>query len=139
MSEFPNKALVLSICETPAAPLRLTGQTREAVQLCIFRMPLPWTDFKPKIKQFIQAKWQEDWNTKTINKLHFVKPKLGPPTGRNLPRHGQTVLYRARIGHTSHSRLSAWKRVVGLLSVKCLICKKVYKRPGLSVLPVTLH
>ena len=63
-------------------------------------MPLPWTDFKPKIKQLIQAKWQADWDTKTTNKLHSIKPKLGPPTGRNLSRHCQTVLCRARIGHT---------------------------------------
>mgnify|MGYP003492452020 FL=1 len=79
---------------------RADKAAKEALKLDIFKMPLPWTDFKPKIKQLIQAKWQEDWNTKTTNKLHSIKPKLGPPTGRNLSRHCQTVLCRARIGHT---------------------------------------
>ena len=99
---------------------RADKAAREALQLDIFRMPLPWTDFKPKIKQLIQAKWQENWNTKTANKLHLIKPKLGPPAGRNLSRHCQTVLCRARIGHTHLTHGCLLRREA---RPQCITCK----------------
>jgi ribonuclease HI len=39
---------------------RADKAAREALRLDVFRMPLPWTDFKPKIKQLIRAKWQAE-------------------------------------------------------------------------------
>ena len=72
----------------------------EALQHDAYPMPLPWSDFKPRIAAYIRKSWQETWDTKGENKLHSIKQTLGPPTKQKLPRHSEVVLCRARIGHT---------------------------------------
>jgi hypothetical protein len=70
-------------------------------------MPLPYLDFKPKIAKILRERWQSQWDTRTSNKLHGIKPKLGPPAKTFLSRRDECVLTRVRIGHThlTHSFL----------------------------------
>jgi len=40
--------------------------------------PVPASDLRFHIKKHIQDKWQQRWDTETHNKLHLIKPKIGP-------------------------------------------------------------
>jgi hypothetical protein len=40
-------------------------------------IPLPFTDFRPIIKQYVRKQWSEFWSLQSENKLHAVQPALG--------------------------------------------------------------
>ena len=40
-------------------------------------IPLPFTDFRPIIKQYVRKQWSDFWSLQSENKLHAVQPALG--------------------------------------------------------------
>lgn len=68
---------------------------------------LPYTDVKPHIRQQLRKTWQTHWSEQTDNKLHVIKPHLGPYTTDARNRYTEVALARLRIGHThaTHSHL----------------------------------
>ena len=74
---------------------------KAALDLHITRSMLPHSDFKCHAHSFIRSRWQQDWDEQTENKLHEVKPCLGPwPPIYDMSRRDQLVMARARIGHS---------------------------------------
>ena len=67
----------------------------------------PYTDYLPKVKQFIRNKWQQRWDYKHFNerpiKLHHLFPVLRPFYINGLTRKDEVVIHRIRIGHTRFS------------------------------------
>ena len=62
---------------------------------------LPYTDYKPKIKQLVTSQWQNSWSEQTENKLYEIQPKLQPNTRTQLKRKDSVIYTRLKIGHTS--------------------------------------
>ena len=64
----------------------------------------PYSDYIPKVKQFIKLKWQQRWDFKHQHerpiKLHSILPLLGPFYTNGLSRKDEVVIHRIRIGHT---------------------------------------
>ena len=83
---------------------------KEALDKEISPIPIPYTDKFSKIKTYLLSAWQEQWDRMTSNKLHKIKPKIGPPILIHSCRKDQVVINRIRIGHTrlSHSFLMDW-------------------------------
>ncbi|GBM81341.1 hypothetical protein AVEN_50801-1 [Araneus ventricosus] len=60
---------------------------------------VPVGDLKKHIQLLLYAKWQEQWNVETGNKLHALKPTVQSwPSLKN--RKADTILTRLRVGHT---------------------------------------
>jgi len=100
---------------------RADGLAKEALSLdTIADFPVPASDLKYCIKKFIQSKWQQRWDTQINNKLHFIKPNIGPwqPCQRE-SRREEIVLARIRIGHTylTHGYL-----LRGEVQPECVAC-----------------
>jgi hypothetical protein len=45
-----------------------------------------------KLAKILREKWQSQWEEKTSNKLHGIKPKLGPPAKTFLSRRDECGL-----------------------------------------------
>ena len=82
-------------------------------------MKLPYTDYLPAIKKFVYEKWQQRWNTQIDNKLHSIKPNLGPISFGNIKRKDQVKLSRIRLGHTRLTHSFLIVRKDGLLCAEC--------------------
>ena len=70
-------------------------------------MDIPYTDFKPVIKEYFQNMWQTRWDLST-DFLTIISPTIGHKKyNSELTRKEQVVLSRIRIGHTrlTHSYL----------------------------------
>ena len=70
----------------------------------------PYTDYHPKVQQFIRSRWQRRWIQSDIerpNKLFAIQPEIGLFEVYGLTRKEETVIHRLRIGHTrlTHSYL----------------------------------
>ena len=80
---------------------------KEALNKSIFPLDIPYTDKIPLIKNFLHKKWQIEWDRLVNNKLHTIKPKLGPSFLVHSCRKDQVILNRIRIGHSrlTHSYL----------------------------------
>ena len=80
---------------------------KSAINNPIYHIDIPYTDKIPLIRNFLQTKWQTEWDKADDNKLHEIKPFLGPPLLINSSRKDQVILNRIRIGHTrlTHSYL----------------------------------
>ena len=65
---------------------------------------IPYTDLYPKVKTYIQKKWQQRWDHKHFNvrpiKLHNIMPSISPFNVNGLCRKDEVVIHRIRIGHT---------------------------------------
>ena len=74
-------------------------QEREPTQYKI-----PYTDFIPKVKNYIKNLWQTRWdykhNEERIIKLHYILPAIKPFYVNNLNRKDEKIIHRLRIGHT---------------------------------------
>ena len=71
-------------------------------------IPIPYGDFKKHIYDFLQRKWQSEWDEAVSNKLHEIFPQLALwPCGFSIIRREESVLGRIQIGHThlTHSLL----------------------------------
>ena len=62
---------------------------------------LPHSDFKPKIKQLIFSKWDDNWSKEINNKLYKIKPNLKKQIRPQLNRKDSVILTRLRIGHSA--------------------------------------
>ena len=80
---------------------------KEALNKSVFPFDIPYTDKIPLIKNFLHKKWQIEWDRLVNNKLHTIKPKLGPSFLVHSCRKDQVILNRIRIGHSrlTHSYL----------------------------------
>lgn len=81
---------------------------KDALQLQVSNLKVPFTDFKSEIRKHVKEVWQEQWNSCVLNKLHSIQPQLGPwPFSSRQFRREEAVLARLRIGHTyiTHSFL----------------------------------
>ena len=70
---------------------------------------IPYTDYIPKVKQYIKTKWQQRWdlkNNERINdkggpiKLHEIQPSIQPVFLNGYSRKDEVIIHRLRIGHT---------------------------------------
>jgi ribonuclease HI len=80
---------------------------KDALNKTVTPIQIPASDKICHIRRFISKSWQTHWDQQIQNKLHNIKPKLGPPGPPLRSRKDQVVLNRIRIGHTrlSHSFL----------------------------------
>ena len=77
------------------------GRARRRVKQQHYR--LPYTDYYPKVKQFIRNKWQRRWDLchlERSNKLYAIQPEIGEFDIFGLTRKEEAVIHRIRIGHT---------------------------------------
>ena len=65
---------------------------------------LPFSDYKPKVNEYIKGIWQQRWDHKHIRerviKLHYLNPFIKPYHIYNLSRKDEVIIHRLRIGHT---------------------------------------
>ena len=62
---------------------------------------IPYADHRPHIRQYIWEGWQQFWDEQVDNKLHNIKPRLGPwAPYYEISRRDQLVITRCHIGHT---------------------------------------
>ena len=74
---------------------------RSALALPLSNIKLNCSNFKPLIFTFIRSRWQSCWDLADSNKLHSIKPTLGPCYSPGVTiRRDEVVLSRVRIGHT---------------------------------------
>ena len=79
---------------------RADQAAKQALDLEESKISIPYTDKTPIIKSSILNAWQQHWDINSNNKLHEIKPQLGPSFYVNTGRKDQVVLNRIRIGHT---------------------------------------
>jgi len=79
-------------------PIRLPKTALKGRKINI---PLPFTDFRPTIKQYVRKQWSEFWSLQSENKLHAVLPALecSVSSCREMRRE-EIVRCRLRIGHS---------------------------------------
>jgi ribonuclease HI len=85
---------------------------------------IPYTDFKYRINKYYQDKFQNLWNNSQFNKLHIVKPTIGGTKFTNIiNRRDETVLHRARLGHTfaTHSYLLRRENAPECTQCQCML------------------
>ena len=80
---------------------------------------LPYSDFRPKIKEYTLSLWKKEWKKEAQNKLLDTKPKLKPRNSLNLSRRENVIITRLKIGHTklTHQYLFLNKQ-----APKCIKC-----------------
>ncbi|GBL78441.1 hypothetical protein AVEN_42937-1 [Araneus ventricosus] len=62
----------------------------------------PLKDFKHYIKLVLHSRWENRWNSQSMNKLHSIKPVVTPwPILTN--RKADTIVTRLRVGHTRYT------------------------------------
>ena len=63
--------------------------------------PMHYKDLVPVVKTLLKANWQQEWDRKTNNKLHSIKPRLAKwDSSFQKSRIEEVALCRLRIGHT---------------------------------------
>ena len=77
---------------------RLAASSKNIVKTSV---PLPYQDLKGLFKSTILQKWQSEWDLENNNKLHTVKPVLGPwESSSHKERFNEVLHCRLRIGHS---------------------------------------
>ena len=61
---------------------------------------IPYTDFKSKIKKYIQNTWENDWKKEINNKLFKIISTIKPRKRLNLTRKDSVIYTRLKVGHT---------------------------------------
>ncbi|GBO22608.1 hypothetical protein AVEN_133204-1 [Araneus ventricosus] len=81
--------------------------------------PIPLKDFKHYINLTLQSRWENHWNSQSMNKLRSIKPVVEPwPTLTN--RKADTVITRLRVGHTRYTHRHL---LMGEQTPMCAQCK----------------
>ena len=80
---------------------------------------LPYSDYRPLIRQYVFKLWQDRWNGLDHNKLHEIKPDLGAHVFPSGNRKEQVIISRCRI---RHSRLTHGYLLVGDPQPECIPC-----------------
>ena len=69
------------------------------------RYKFPYTDYIPKVKDYIKKKWQQRYDFKHQNvrpiKLYKIMPTIRPFYVNGLSRKEECIIHRLRIGHTN--------------------------------------
>ena len=74
---------------------------KEALNLNILDLKVPYTDLKVNVNSVFKQKWQVQWNACPNNKLFQINSTVGNYySWTGLSRREEIVLTRARIGHT---------------------------------------
>ena len=63
-------------------------------------MSLPYSDYFPLIRTHVLNQWQSSWSLETENKLHAIELTVNITKSYRLPRRGEIIIHRLRIGHT---------------------------------------
>ncbi|GBM13093.1 hypothetical protein AVEN_101935-1 [Araneus ventricosus] len=64
--------------------------------------PIPLKDFKHYINLALHSRWENHWNSQSMNKLRSIKPVVEPcPALTN--RKADTIITRLRVGHTRYT------------------------------------
>jgi len=103
---------------------KVDALAKDALNLNITNMKIPYTDFKVNINTFIRNKWQTIWDTFPNNKLHAIQPTVGRTHHTCIQkRREDVVLTRCRIGHTylTHSYLLKGEQVPECIPCDCSI------------------
>jgi len=82
-------------------------EAKLAVTSTVKPLPIPASDFKPYIIQYISLEWQKLWNSFPNNKLHQSHPTINSisPLPSSFSRKDQTVTNRLMIGHSRLTHL----------------------------------
>ena len=82
--------------------------------------PIPHTDLRPLVKEYIDQTWQAEWDELPANKLHSIYPTVKDAKPKYLAnRNDQTVFTRCCIGH---SRLTNDYHLKGEPPPECIVC-----------------
>ena len=82
--------------------------------------PIPHTDLRPLVKEYIDQTWQAEWDELPANKLHSIFPTVKDAKPKYLAnRNDQTVFTRCCIGH---SRLTNDYHLKGQPPPECIVC-----------------
>jgi len=73
---------------------------KDALNMNVTNIKIPYTDLKININKYIQNKWQALWDSYPNNKLHTIQPIISHSITTLGKRREDIVLTRARIGHT---------------------------------------
>ena len=76
------------------------NEAKAALSLQPSNLPVPYTDFKPLIYNYINKRWQQSWDTEINNKLHHIQPQIVSEPVLHLPRRDEILIHRLRVGHT---------------------------------------
>ena len=106
-SELTNKQNDIRFCWIPSH-MGIKGNERadSAAKNALLRpldtkILVPYNDIKCKINMYFKDRFQNFWNNAQFNKLRNIKPHIGKTILRNIcNRRDESVLHRARIGHT---------------------------------------
>jgi ribonuclease HI len=83
------------------------------------KLPSPYCDIKKHINHLISRKWQEYWDTMSLNKLHFIKPIIQHWAPLPSRKH-DVIITRLRIGHTRFTHVHL---LLGNPAPVCQQCK----------------
>ena len=89
---------------------------------------VPASDFLPNVSKYVTDLWQAHWDQQKTNKLHRIKPQIGPRTPSLKNVRDDLVITRAKLGHTYPTGMR-WlpTKIVGyahLIRVHRLLCNK---------------
>ena len=73
---------------------------KAALLMPVINLTLPYSDYFPLIRTHALNQWQSSWSLETQNKLHVIEPTVNITKSYRLPRRGQIIIHRLRIGHT---------------------------------------
>ena len=86
---------------------RADQEAKLALYSTVKPLPIPASDFKPYINQYISSEWQKLWNSFPYNKLYQSHPTINSisPLPSFFSRKDQTVTNLLMIGHSRLTRL----------------------------------
>merc|ERR1712098_156110 len=87
---------------------------------------LPYSDFRPKIKEYIKSLWKEEWKSETENKLFKIRPNLKQRTSSHLSRRENVIITRLEIGHSklTHQHLTLGEEPPFCIGCNCQLTIK---------------
>ena len=124
LTELHQNQYNIVFCWVPSH-MGLSGNDRadlvakQALTLPITETPIPYSDLRQYISQYIRQLWQDSWSVCTSNKLYAIQPELGYWHTSDLPRKDQIIFNRCRIGH---SRLTHSWLLKGDPIPECVFC-----------------
>jgi len=82
-------------------------EAKLALNSTVKPLPIPASDLKPYINQYISSEWQKLWNSFPNNKLYQSHPTINSisPLPSSFSRKDQTIINRLRIGHSRLTHL----------------------------------
>ncbi len=95
---------------------------KEALNINVTNIKIPYSDLKININKYIQNKWQVLWDSFPDNKLHSIQQNVVHSIETLEKRRDDIVITRARIGHTylTHGYLLRGERIP-----ECIPCNNI--------------